>query len=266
LACLLAFASALIVDSAASAQTVWSGLSYTFTKGSGADPLVATNQDRITSNVWITRNSFGQGLLNARSECGGTECGFIHNLSPAGTAWATAGMLANSDESIAASNWQNLVFTNWETALGGQSNVGHNILTPTYRDAVVHLLEDNIYLDLRFLAWSQQGAGSFSYIRATASAPPEPTGDYNANGVVDAADYVAWRNTSGQTGVTPGTGADGNSSGTIDPGDYDYWRARFGNAAGSGSLAATGSAIPEPTAVLLLIAGTIAHCLRRHER
>ena len=93
-----------------------------------------------------------------------------------------------------------------------------------------------------------------------------PSGDYNANGIVDAADYIVWRNTSGQTGVTPGTGADGNSSGAIDPGDYAYWRARFGNAAGSGSLAAAGSAVPEPTTSLLLLAGFLAHCLRRHKR
>ena len=29
-------------------------------------------------------------------------------------------------------------------------------------------------------------------------------GDYNGNGVVDAADYVVWRKTNGQTGLTPG--------------------------------------------------------------
>jgi hypothetical protein len=51
-------------------------------------------------------------------------------------------------------------------------------------------------------------------------------GDYNQNGVVDAADYVAWRNTLGQSGS--GLGADGNGNGRIDAGDYAVWRAHFG--------------------------------------
>lgn len=70
-------------------------------------------------------------------------------------------------------------------------------------------------------------------------------GDYNKNGVVDAADYVVYRKTLGQTGA--GLPADGNGNGSIDTGDYTFWRARFGNisGAGSGSLAA---AVPEPGA------------------
>src|SRR5258705_1908878 len=52
----------------ASAQTVWSGLAYTYTKAEGTDPQLGQNQDRITNNVWITRG-LGGGLLNAATEC-----------------------------------------------------------------------------------------------------------------------------------------------------------------------------------------------------
>ena len=62
-----------------------------------------------------------------------------------------------------------------------------------------------------------------------------PSGDYNGDGVVDAADYVAWRYSLGQTGV--GLAADGNLNNQIDSGDYDYWRNRFGQAAGNGDSA-----------------------------
>ena len=55
-----------------------------------------------------------------------------------------------------------------------------------------------------------------------------PTGDYNVNGVVDAADYTVWRNTLGQD-VAAGTGADGDQSGKIDAGDYTFWKTNFGN-------------------------------------
>src|SRR5262249_55571975 len=72
-------------------------------------------------------------------------------------------------------------------------------------------------------------------------------GDYNKNGLVDAADYVVWRKTLGHV-VTALSGADGNGNGSIDAGDYDFWRRHFGDtAAGSGSGAiAEAAVIPEP--------------------
>jgi PEP-CTERM motif-containing protein len=259
LICFAAFSSVTIaaflgLSSNASAESVWSGLTFTFTKEDFSNPVDAANQDQITDDVWITRNAFGQGLLNAATECDFTGCAYTHNSSPEGTLWATAALAANSGQTIAASNWQNLVFTDWEAAY--QNSVGSNILNPNYRDAVVHIVADNIYLDLRFLGWSQRGGGGFSYIRATASTPPPTTGDYNVNGVIDAADYVVWRNTNGQTGITPGTGADGNANGSIESGDYDFWRAHFGNTLGSGALSQSG-AVPEPSS-LLIIAGLLS--------
>ena len=47
-------------------------------------------------------------------------------------------------------------------------------------------------------------------------------GDYNHDGIVDAADYIVWRNTLGQIGT--GLAADGNNNGQIDTGDYDVWK------------------------------------------
>ncbi|MEQ8846771.1 hypothetical protein [Botrimarina sp.] len=52
------------------------------------------------------------------------------------------------------------------------------------------------------------------------------TADYNADGVVDAADYTLWRDTLGQTGAT--LAADGNGNGAVDAGDYDFWLAHYG--------------------------------------
>ncbi len=56
---------------------------------------------------------------------------------------------------------------------------------------------------------------------------PPLLGDYNHNGVVDAADYTVWRNTLGQN-VVNFTGADGNGNGVIDAADYGVWKANFG--------------------------------------
>jgi len=97
--------------------------------------------------------------------------------------------------------------------------------------------------------------------------PMMPTGDYNGNGIVDAADYVVWRETFGQN-VSQGTGADGDSSGVIDELDYNFWRMRFGTVA-TGSSVASGTGVPEPTtAAILLGALVITHVRpkRTHHR
>jgi hypothetical protein len=123
---------------------------------------------------------------------------------------------------------------------------------------VVHLVADNIYLDLRFDNWAPGQDSGYSYQRAEPPAMPTTTGDYNENGVVDAADYVLWRKTLDQTVATPGDGADGDLSGIIDAGDYAFWRARFGNIIGGPGLGADViAAVPEPGSAFLWLYGLI---------
>jgi hypothetical protein len=70
-------------------------------------------------------------------------------------------------------------------------------------------------------------------IGALESQPNPLAGDYNFNGVVDAADYTIWR---GTLGATNDLRADGDGNGVIDSGDFDFWRAHFGGVlAGSGA-------------------------------
>ncbi len=52
-------------------------------------------------------------------------------------------------------------------------------------------------------------------------------GDYNVDGVVDAADYTVWRDQLGST-APAFSGADGDGSGIVDQIDYDLWRANYG--------------------------------------
>ncbi|MCC7475403.1 MAG: PEP-CTERM sorting domain-containing protein [Pirellulales bacterium] len=75
-------------------------------------------------------------------------------------------------------------------------------------------------------------SGTVLFDSRTASLPIVGTtsGDYNYNGVVDAADFVIWRAQEGQSGA--GLAADGDGSGTVDAADYDHWRTRFGNTTG----------------------------------
>ena len=61
---------------------------------------------------------------------------------------------------------------------------------------------------------------------------PQLPGDFNADGTVDASDYVVWRKGLGTTFV---------------PADYNAWRSHFGQ-----TLAiANAATVPEPTAWIL---------------
>lgn len=76
-------------------------------------------------------------------------------------------------------------------------------------------------------------------VNGPGTGPTGINGDFNGNGVVDAADYVLWRNGGPLLNdATPG----------VQPGDYDVWKANFGRSAGSGSVA--GASVPEATSLL----------------
>jgi hypothetical protein len=94
----------------------------------------------------------------------------------------------------------------------------------------------------------------------TLPAVPLP-GDYNGNGNVDAADYVVWRTTLGQTGA--GLAADGNGDNQVGPDDYDVWRANFGATTSSGSVSSEQVAAPEPTTFTLVLLA-VACRIRRY--
>src|SRR5689334_9451276 len=63
--------------------TVWTGLTKSFTKAFGADPTLPANQDRLTTNVVLTRGLSG-GLFNIAA-----ESFYVGGISPTGTEWAT---------------------------------------------------------------------------------------------------------------------------------------------------------------------------------
>jgi hypothetical protein len=85
----------------------------------------------------------------------------------------------------------------------------------------------------------------------------EIQGDYNRNGVVDAADYVVWRKTLNQTGAN--LPADGNHSGTVDTADLDLWRSRFGLTSGRGG-SVDAEPVPELSSLCFATAGLAFFC------
>lgn len=87
-------------------------------------------------------------------------------------------------------------------------------------------------------------------------------GDYNGNGIVDAGDYIYWRNSTAPP-ANYFDGADGNGNRLIDAGDYSVWRAHFGESTGSGAGLAT--SVPEPLAPWIFLGAVLGGILsRRH--
>lgn len=89
--------------------------------------------------------------------------------------------------------------------------------------------------------------------------PPALRGDFHVDGLVNGADYVAWRHALGSS-ATPFSGADGDGDGTVDQDDLVVWRRNFGRSLlGLGSSSPTGqatAAIPIGSAALALSASS----------
>ena len=129
------------------ARTVWTGPTITFTKPDYADWTLPENQDRMTDNVWITRK-VTQGIFNIAQEAG------YSFASPVDTEWAYG----------YAADYRDLTFAPW-IVWNGQFPPGM-----VGEEAVVHLITDDIYIDIMFTSWTAFGqGGGFSYER---SSPP----------------------------------------------------------------------------------------------
>ena len=98
---------------------------------------------------------------------------------------------------------------------------------------------------------------------ATVIETPPLAGDYNQDGIVDAADYTVWRDNLGAADESA-LGGNGDGENGVDAGDYALWRGNFGATLGSGSGELSETAVPEPaTALLLLGTPAIFFYLRR---
>lgn len=178
-----------------------------------------------------------------RSTAGRLAPGTAASLDGAANAWISVNSTANLLGEVNQSGWTTL-------APGASFNLGKLYLGGT---------QD---LQLAFLLKGQASPtpGQVHYLAATGGVQ----GDYNNNGIVDAADYTLWRNNLGQP-----AGALQNrnplNSGNINQTDYTYWKQRFGATSGSGSIGT--SQVPEPSAYLLLVVGLgLLTATRRGER
>ena len=127
-----------------SSSNIWDGPTVVFSKADGADFTLESNQDRITSNVWITRGNGGQ-IFNIAKENSADK-----GDSPVGTLWAKGDI----------NNIDNLTFQPFRLGVGQPKAV-------VGLDLVLFLVEDNAYLSVKFTSWSQGQKGGFAYERSS---------------------------------------------------------------------------------------------------
>jgi hypothetical protein len=129
--------------------------------------------------------------------------------------------------------------------------IGHNLGLGHTADNTANLMSPGGTTQ-QLTAAQITAAQSSNFARLFSPAPV--TGDYNGNGIVDAADYVVWRNTA--------------------TGTYAEWRSHFGLSSGSGAGIGDNSgplssgAVPEPAtlASMLNISTTLLVATRRGSR
>lgn len=124
---------------------VWSGPLLTFEKANSADPSDPANQDAITDLVVLTRGD-SNSLFNVVIEESATSS------SPLGTEWAR-GTTAE------------LGGLKYDTLKGSMNNQMDNLPGTAL---VLHLIDENIDIDVTFLSWSSgDSGGGVSYERTT---------------------------------------------------------------------------------------------------
>jgi len=124
---------------------IWTGSEMTFTKANDTDHRDEANQDRLTDNVILTRSTAGGQIFNIAVESAANK-----NASPAGTEWALG----------RTSNLTDLTFAPFRTTVGDPKNV-------VGKDLVLHLIDDDVYLNIDFTFWADGKAAGFEYNRAT---------------------------------------------------------------------------------------------------
>src|SRR5690606_18819448 len=79
-------------------------------------------------------------------------------------------------------------------------------------------------------------------------------GDFNEDGVVDAADYVVWRNHVGEPNELA-LGGNGSGGGGVDIADYELWKTNYSS--GGAAVPAAAAPIPEPSGMVLGVAALV---------
>lgn len=156
-------------------SNVWSGPKMTFTKSNNADWTLEENQDRITDNVWLTRKESGVlvNMVENNQQDTGNENGDEDGNGDDNYAYRDPSQTVETVNETADTEWalgttadyKTLTFTTLKELMSEEFKNIDNGYNP---DMVLHLITDDIYIDIKFTSWqSGNNGGGFSYDRST---------------------------------------------------------------------------------------------------
>jgi PEP-CTERM motif-containing protein len=211
------------------------------------DVQVAT----VPSVMLILEVNTNTGQMTLKNQTGAAVNIDYYEVTSATGALNSTGWNSFQEQNLAGFPAGNGSGNGWEQFGGSSSNViGESYLTSSSAVA------NNASMNLGS-GFNVGGAHNlvFQY-GAFTNVTANPTGDYNNDGTVNAADYVLWRD-GGTLFNDPSPG--------VQPSDYDQWKANFGTSGGLvgpstltpgfvryvTSGVGSGAAVPEPTSVFL---------------
>lgn len=205
---------ALISNGSTVGATQGYGLFWGGTGTGGLDPLALLSFNGLASTQILTASiapfsNVGTNYLSIRVE-----------YDPADDSWT---LFARDD---GPTGFSDPAITTGYVNLGSVFDADHTSLTMSHVGM--------------FGSYTSNGATDlYRYDNFAISVDSPQPGDYNDDGIVDAADYVRWRD-----GLAP-------PHSPLDSQDYQLWRQNFGAGAGSGAVA---NSVPEPATWALALA------------
>lgn len=157
---LLAFVAMLMPS--ARAQIIWNGPTINFSGGASALISVPPADVIIPGAVSLTRHGNGW-LYNTNVDA----CAQCAAGTPSDTEWAFG----------ALSDYASLTYETMDVLRANEANFdfGAILVTVPPSPMVLHLINQNIYIQVTFTSWPQHGVGTFAYTRTTPAAAPPPT-------------------------------------------------------------------------------------------
>ncbi|WP_197526492.1 SpoIID/LytB domain-containing protein [Botrimarina colliarenosi] len=139
--------------------------------------------------------------------------------------------------------WQLDIDTQWEAWAGGGNGQIDGVNVSLDSIQLFGSSDATVYLDTVF--WDP-----------TDTFDQRSVGDFNSDGMVDAADYTVWRDNFLAFGTDNAANANGDT--IVTEADYDIWAANYGTTTGVTSLA-----VPEPAAAVMAALAIAASFRRR---
>lgn len=202
------------------------------------DPATGQTQIRNTSLFPISLD--GYTVASTFGALDATQWSSLDDQNSAGGDWQEANATVNRISELKFDGAVNLS-TSQSLAIGNAYNEASG-----KRD-----------LTFQFILSGEQTARTGAVVYGTITAPTIP-GDFDGNGMVNAADLAQWK---GDFGVNDDS--DANGDGRTDGSDFLIWQRNYGTGVPASSAAA---AVPEPTALALVGLGVASVALMRRRR